>query len=129
MHSNLIRHQLLLLKVLPRPETWEYLYLSSAIFNLIGYASLSRNNVQRLSIYFYGSSITTALAIVWAACVHAHEVEAFVMQGRVHAYLFGQPLVIVTYLFLTLLTQLNIFSLNYARKLTKAWKAKGCKSD
>ncbi|XP_039261140.2 protein jagunal homolog 1-B-like [Styela clava] len=116
-------------QVLPKPEPWEYVYLVSGIFNLIGYSSLSRNNTQRLTIYFYGTAMAAFGGIVWGAVAHAREVEAFVMRGQVKAFLFRQPLVILTYLFLALSMQLNIFAINYARSLLKAWKAKGFKTD
>jgi len=126
--STWLRFNLIPFQVLPKFEFWEYVYLCSVVINLCAYFSLQRNRSSLLSVYAYGSLLLPVASLIWAAIGHWRELTTLLLHKRHNAFLFGQPLPLLYYLFLTVALYINARGVACAFKLLRAWNEKGFKN-
>lgn len=110
--------------ILPKPRTWEYLYMISFFINIIGFSALAKNNVIKIYIYIWGTVLIGFGSVAWGGLVHYPELANLIRKGENRSYFFGYPLIAAIYVLLAISAELHILGLTYSLNLANAWKPK-----
>lgn len=111
----------------PKPLLWEYIWMLSIIPSFSGLASLSKNRLLLLQIFFYGTIILGILPVLGGMVFLGGEALEYAKSRHTRNLFLGMPVVIMWYMFFVAALQIHGWSLYLAYHLQASWN-KGSKS-
>ncbi|XP_013788704.1 protein jagunal-like [Limulus polyphemus] len=111
---------------IPKPLIWEWIWLGGIVFAFVGLSAARRNKLSSIKIYAVGTFLFGLCPVIGAGVYFFSEMWEYA-ETRDSSNLEqwqGYPLAVLWYIFITLSSQVHLFSLYFAIKLIRAWRLK-----
>jgi len=107
---------------LPRPQTWEFVWLVTFWPVLFGYIAIRKNRVFLLQQYLIGTFVFGILPALFAIYSNFEDLLEYWETKTASEYYKGFPVIVMWYMFLMVAMQLHAFEVYFSYLLLKAWK-------
>lgn len=114
-------------KAVPKPLSWEYIWMLSIVPSLFGLAALPKNRLLLLQIFIYGTIIFGLLPVIGGVASTFWELVELAQTHHTKNRFLGLPVVPMWWFFFFWVTQTHIYALCFARQLKNSWD-KGTKA-
>ena len=111
----------LVLPEVPKPNLWQYIWLSSLIPALMGYLSLYRNNLSLINLYYKGTIIFGLGPVLTTMLLNASDLLEYAQTKQTSNLYHDFPVIVLWYMYLFVVIQIHAFGIYYARVLIRAW--------
>lgn len=105
----------------PKPNLWEYIWLSSLIPAVAGYLSLNRSRVSLLRFYYTGTVVLGLGPILSTMLFNASDLLEYAQTKQTTNLYHDFPVIVLWYMYLFVVIQIHAFGIYFARVLLKAW--------
>lgn len=105
----------------PKPQIWQFIWLSSLIPGIVGYFALFKNTLSLMKIYYYG---TVVLALGTSLCtmlLNAGDLLDFASTKESNNLYNGFPVIVLWYIYLFVVIQVHAFGIYFSRVLIQIW--------
>jgi len=114
---------------IPRPHLWQYIWLLTIFSSICGLASMNKNHILLMKIFFRGTvtfglgTIMTTIIFNLADLFTYKKLKTNQQLDDVESQTFlGFPLLVLWYIFLIIMVQIHAFSLYLANLLLHSWQ-------
>jgi len=109
------------LPYVPKPLTWQFIWLMSLLPSLVGYFSLSKNTLSLLKFYYYGNVLLGLGTCLTTMFLNASDLLEFNSTKEATNYYNDFPLIVLWFIFLFIAVQIHAFGIYYSRLLIQLW--------
>jgi hypothetical protein len=111
----------------PKPNMWQYIWLTSLIPALAGYLSLNKSRLSLMNFYYKGT-VCLGLGTVLATMVlNASDLLEYAQTKKTNNLYHDFPVIVLWYMYLFVVIQIHAFGIFFARTLINAWSKDGKK--
>ena len=105
----------------PKPDIWQYIWLTSLIPGLAGYMSLNRSRTSLLKFYYYGTVILGLGPILFTLLFNATDLWEYSQTKKTKTTFYDFPVIVIWYAYLCIVVQIHAFGIYFARILLRVW--------
>jgi hypothetical protein len=105
----------------PKPQTWQYIWLSSLVPAFIGYLSLGKNNLKLMRIYYKGTIFLGLGTVLATMLFNASDLWDYAQTKKTSNLYHDFPIIVLWYMYLLVVVQIHVFGIYFARILIRAW--------
>ena len=116
-----------LLPEVPKPQIWQYIWLTSLIPGLAGYLSLNRSVVSLMTFYYRGTVFLGLGPVLITMIMNATDLLEYAQTKQSSNTYHEFPVIIIWYAYLFVAIQIHAFGIYFSRVLLKIWKKESTK--
>jgi hypothetical protein len=105
----------------PKPNLWQYIWLTSLVPGLAGYLSLARNTLSLLKMYYYGTVLLGFGPILTTMVLNATDLLDYARNKKSANDFHGFPVIVLWFIYLFVVIQIQALGLFHGRGLLQAW--------
>ena len=105
----------------PKPNLWQYIWLTSLVPGLAGYVSLKNNRSSLLLFYYRGTVILGLGPVLTTMVFNASDLLDFARNKQTTNLYHDFPVIVLWYIYLFVVIQIHAFGIYFARILLKSW--------
>lgn len=111
----------------PKPFLWEYIWLTSLIPGLVGYASLGKNRLKLLRFYYMGTVLLGLAPVLSTMLFNATDFLEYAQTKKTTHTFHDFPVIVLWYMYLFIVVQIHALGIYFARQLIKCWSNEATK--
>ena len=108
--------------LLPNPQKWQYIWLSSTISSIIGFIMVSYDLINLLNYFQYSNIIFGILPVLFTIIFNMNDLWNYVETKATKDLFYGFPIILIWYIVLAILIQVHLGCFYFTRILIKNWK-------
>ena len=105
----------------PKPDLWEYIWLTSLIPGVAGYFSLNRSRTSLLKFYYIGTVVLGLGPILSTMLFNASDLLEYAQTKQTTNTYHDFPIIVLWYMYLFVVVQIHAFGIYFSRVLLKVW--------
>ncbi len=105
----------------PKPLTWQFIWLTSLVPSFVGYLSLFKNTLSMLKFYFYGSVFLGLGTCLTTMFLNAGDLLEFNSTKEATNFYNDFPIIVLWFMFLFVVVQIHAFGIYFSRVLIQLW--------
>jgi hypothetical protein len=111
----------------PKPFLWEYIWLTSLLPGLVGYASLNKNRLSLLRFYYIGTVVLGLGPVLSTMLFNASDLLEYAQTKQTTHLYHDFPVIVLWYMYLFIVVQIHAFGIYFARILIKCWSSEAAR--
>jgi len=105
----------------PRPQWWQYIWLTSLVPALAGYMSLHRSRLSLIKLYYRGTVVLGLGPVLVTMIMNANDLLDYAYTKKTSNSFHNFPVIVLGYMYLAIVVQIHAFGIYFARILIRAW--------
>ena len=105
----------------PKPNLWQYIWLTSLIPGVAGYMSLKNNRLSLLMFYYKGTLLLGFGPILTTMVFNASDLLEYARTKQTTNLFHDFPVIVLWYMYLFVVIQIQAFGIYFARILIRSW--------
>ncbi len=105
----------------PKPNLWQYIWLTSLIPGLAGYMSLKNNRLSLLMFYYRGTLLLGFGPILTTMVFNASDLLDYARTKQTTNLFHDFPVIVLWYMYLFVVIQIQSFGIYFSRILIRSW--------
>jgi hypothetical protein len=105
----------------PKPNLWEYIWLTSLIPGVAGYVSLKRNRLSLMEFYYKGTLSLGIGPILITMILNASDLLDYAQTKKTTNLYHNFPVIVLWYIYLFVVIQIHAFGVYFSKNLIKIW--------
>jgi hypothetical protein len=105
----------------PKPLTWQYIWLTSLVPSVVGYFSLFKNTISFIKFYYYGTVVLGLGTCLFTMILNAGDLMDFASTKEVNNKFNDFPIIVIWFAYLFVVIQVHAFGVYFSRILIQIW--------
>jgi len=105
----------------PKPQLWQYIWLTSLIPGLAGFLSLNRSRLSLMKVYYYGTVVLGLGTVLATMVFNAADLLEYAQTKKTTNLYHEFPIIVLWYMYLMVVIQIHAFGIYFSRTLIQAW--------
>merc|ERR1712127_76273 len=105
----------------PKPQLWQFIWLTSLIPSICGYFSLYRNTLSLMKFYYYGSVVLGLGSCLFTMILNASDLMDFASNHEATNKFNEFPIIVIWFAYLFVVIQIHAFGIYFSRVLIQIW--------
>lgn len=105
----------------PKPQSWQYIWLTSLIPSFVGYIALFKNTVSLMKFYYFGTVVLGLGTCLFTMILNAGDLMNFATTKEANNTFNDFPIIVIWFAYLFVVIQVHAFGVYFSRILIQMW--------